>query len=233
MKKEEIFITDWKRILFGDTPAEFMLEVFIRTLVIYLVLLTIARLLGKRMGGQLTLTETAVMVTLGAIVSPAMQLPDRGIAMGIVALTCALAFQRGVNLWGFESPEFEKISQGTSSAVVKDGLIMLHEMESIRLSKQELFALLRSKQVYNLGKVERAYFEACGLLSVYTLEEEKPGLSLIPPGDEELCKIQQSHQSEKFACNNCGYTLRSQHQPAKCSHCDNANFSPAVLNLTE
>ncbi len=181
MKKEEIVITDWKRILFGDAPVEFMLEVFIRTLIIYLVLLTVARLLGKRMGGQLTITETSVMVTLGAIVAPAMQLPDRGIMMGILALTCALAFQRGVNLWGFESPKFEKVSQGSSSAVIKDGVIMLKEMSSVRLSRQELFALLRRKNIYNLGKVERAYLEACGLISIYIRSEEQPGLSTIPP----------------------------------------------------
>ena len=97
MKKEEIKPWDWQRIFLGEAPAEFLLEVLIRTIVIYLVLLVVLRLLGKRMDGQLTLTEMAVMITLGAIVSVPMQIPDRGILMGVVALVCALIFQRGWN----------------------------------------------------------------------------------------------------------------------------------------
>src|SRR6476659_4263861 len=74
MEKDEIHFGDIKRWLFGDAPPEFMIEVFIRTILIYLFLLLIVRLMGKRMSGQITLTEMAVMITLGAIVSPAIQL---------------------------------------------------------------------------------------------------------------------------------------------------------------
>lgn len=232
MKKEEIFITDWKRILFGDAPFEFMLEIFFRTCIIYIVLLIVARLLGKRMSGQLTLTETAVMVTLGAIVSPAMQLPDRGVLMGVIALVCTLIFQRGINLWGFKNPKFEKLSQGQSSLLVKDGVMIPGEMRKIRMTKQELFASLRSSNIYNLGKVERVYMEGCGILSIFTREDEKPGLSMIPPRDEDLCKVQQEKTSDgQISCMNCGFTISSAGDPEKCPNCENKSFSPAVLSL--
>ena len=51
MNKEEIKLSDWQRILIGDAPVEFLLEVFIRTALIYLALLIIMRFLGKRMNG--------------------------------------------------------------------------------------------------------------------------------------------------------------------------------------
>ena len=98
MKKEDIQPWDWQRILFGEAPPEFLVEVFVRTFIIYIALLIIVRLMGKRMGGQLTVSELAVMVTLGAIVSPAMQIPQLGVLMGILILICALIFQRGLNL---------------------------------------------------------------------------------------------------------------------------------------
>ena len=97
MKKEDIEPWDWPRILFGQAPPEFLLEVFMRTALIYIALLIIVRLMGKRMGGQLTISEMAVMVTLGAIVSPAMQIPQLGILLGIMILVCALIFQRSLN----------------------------------------------------------------------------------------------------------------------------------------
>jgi hypothetical protein len=53
-------------------------------------LLYILRWLGKRMSGQLTIMELSVMLTLGAIVSASMQIPDHGILEGVLLLLCAL-----------------------------------------------------------------------------------------------------------------------------------------------
>jgi len=60
MKKEDIFLDDWQRILTGEAPTIFMAEVLLRTVVIYLMLLIILRLREKRMTGQLTISEMAV-----------------------------------------------------------------------------------------------------------------------------------------------------------------------------
>jgi len=96
MKKENIKIGDWQRILFGDAPPEFLIEVFLRTLVVYLSLLVALRLMGKRMTGQLSSAEMAVMVTLGAIVAVPMQLADRGVLLGLLVLLCALLFHQAL-----------------------------------------------------------------------------------------------------------------------------------------
>lgn len=112
---DEIKLNDWQRILVGEAPVEFLLEVLFRTIIIYFFLLVVLRLMGKRMTGQLTISEMAVMVTLGAIVSAPMQIPDRGIIPGIIILICALTFQRGVNLLGFTSSKIETAIQGEAS----------------------------------------------------------------------------------------------------------------------
>jgi uncharacterized membrane protein YcaP (DUF421 family) len=43
---------------------------------------------GQENGGHLTISELAVMATLGAIVSPAMRIPQLGVLMGIIILIC-------------------------------------------------------------------------------------------------------------------------------------------------
>ena len=55
MKKEDIIPGDFYRILFGETPAIFLFEVLLRTLLLYIALLVVVRVMGKRMGGQLTI----------------------------------------------------------------------------------------------------------------------------------------------------------------------------------
>ncbi|RNI21991.1 DUF421 domain-containing protein [Rufibacter latericius] len=228
MKKEEIYFPDWQRLLIGNTPWEFMLEVFIRTIIIYVALLIILRLMGKRMNAQLTISELAVMVTLGGIASAPMQLPDRGILLGIVIFICALFFQRGLNLWAFRNPKIEKLTQGHLSLVVKEGVLVIGEMERARLSKDQVFAALRTHNIRQLGQVKRVYMEACGLFSVIKEKEPKPGLSILPAKDKALVESLPEDKNH-LACTRCGNLAESnQAQGNTCPNCSCDEWIPAT-----
>src|SRR5689334_7147777 len=142
MDKEEIFLNDWKRILFGNAPLEFLLEVLIRSVFIYCFLLIIIRLLGKRMSSQLTITELAVMLTLGAIVSVPMQMPERGILQGMELLVLILLFERGLTWLIYKNKKIEELTQGKMSLLVKDGVLQLGEVKKLNISHEQLFAVL-------------------------------------------------------------------------------------------
>lgn len=135
MKKEEIHLDDLSRILFGQAPPEFLLEVAIRALLTYVFLLLIVKLLGKRMSGQLTIMEMAVMLTLGAIVSVPMQTPDRGILQGLLLLLCAVGFQRGISYLGYRSHRMENITQGAPSLLASNGVMHVQQMNIDHISK--------------------------------------------------------------------------------------------------
>lgn len=228
MKKEEIRPFDLERMLFGQAPAEFLLEVFIRTVIIYLLLMIVLRILGKRMDGQLTLTEMAVMITFGAIVAVPMQMPDRGILLGVIALVCVMIFQRGLNWLNVKNEKLEKISQGSMSTLVKDGIMQLDEMHATGISKQHLFAALRSEKILSLGKVKRVYFEACGLMNIYEHEDEsRPGLPVLPSQQMDLVVSQTKVDHEHVACTNCGNV--SHNGSRKCSICGEIKWMKAVV----
>jgi uncharacterized membrane protein YcaP (DUF421 family) len=229
MKKEEVQSWDWERILLGQTPVEFLLEVFIRTLFVYLLLLVILRLLGKRMDGQLTLIEMAVMITFGAIVAVPMQLPDKGVLGGVIALFYVLIFQRGLNWLTVKNKTLEDITQGTVSTLVKNGLIQLDEMEKASMSKQHLFTALRGNKIYNLGKVKRVYFEACGMINTYLEDGDKPGLPILP-SDELDFILQQTHvDKSSVACCNCGFVTSANKRKAPCSRCGKNEWIEAIF----
>jgi uncharacterized membrane protein YcaP (DUF421 family) len=234
MKKEDIHWDDWHRILFGAAPASFLVEVFIRTIIMYLILLFILRMMGKRMGGQLTISELAVMVTLGAIICVPMQIPDRGVVQGLFVIICALIFQRGFTWLGFKDSKWETILQGKESVLVKDGVIVVKELEKTNISRQQLYGILRSQEIYNLGEVERIYAEACGIFSVYKAEDPKPGLSLFPPLDDGVHKVQGQPETNTYVCRMCGKTAESQaEKSAHCTNCGSADWEIAVLLQTE
>ncbi|MCF2446696.1 DUF421 domain-containing protein [Dyadobacter sp. CY345] len=232
MKKEDIEPWDWNRILFGEAPMEFLVEVFLRTAIMYVVLLVIVRLMGKRMGGQLTVSELAVMVTLGAIVSPAMQIPQLGVLMGIMILICALIFQRGLNLAEFSSRKFERLSQGTTGTLVKNGVIQLKEMSRSKISRQQLFSAIRGKSIYNLGDVGRVYFEACGVFSIYRKDETSPGLQIFPPSDQGINGYLQEIVEGAHACTVCGNVKFNETESQSCNNCEANDWVVATVTLT-
>ncbi|WP_134092034.1 DUF421 domain-containing protein [Olivibacter sp. XZL3] len=224
MKKEEIKLTDIQRILFGETPGAFMVEVFIRTIIVYLALLVALKLLGKRMTGQLTITEMAVMITLGAIVSVPMQIPDRGILQGIIILLLAVAFLRGLNYLSYKKQAAETLIQGKADLLVSDGVIDLGTLEKLNISRQQLYSKLRNKKIFNLGQVDRVYLEACGIFSIYEHRGKRAGLSLYPLRDLRLSD-QQYHESS-FACCSCGKLSSTDD---RCENCDGTEFIKAII----
>lgn len=229
MKKEEVQPWDWERILLGQTPVEFLLEVLLRTLFVYLLLLVILRLLGKRMDGQLTLTEMAVMITFGAIVSVPMQLPDKGMLGGVIALFYVLVFQRGLNWLNVKNKTIEDITQGTVSVLVKNGMLQLDEMQRAGISKQHLFTALRGDKIFNLGKVKRVYFEACGMINAYLEDGDKPGLPILP-SDELKFILEHTHvDKSSVACKNCGFVASTDKRSAACTRCGKTEWIEAIF----
>lgn len=227
MEKNSIHLSDIHRILFGDAPTVFLLEVFIRTIITYFILLTVTRWLGKRMTGQLSITEMAVMLTLGAIVSVAMQVPESGIMMAVLVLTCTLTFERGLAWLEFKNKKVERFSQGEVGILVKDGIIQRKEMDKTALSKQQLFAELRSKGIYNLGMIKRVYLEASGIFSIFKTDSENPGLPTLPPDDPEMLK--KYHTTTLVSCIHCGYTRQPDKGINICVDCGHQDWTSAIL----
>ena len=230
MNKYDIRLGDIHRILIGEAPLEFLAEVFIRTVFIYIVLLIIVRLMGKRMSGQLTTAEMSVMVTMGAIVAPAMQIPNLGVIQGAMILFLAFIFQRGLNFLEFKNYKLEKLSHGEVVMLVKDGIMLLDELDQAKLSRQQLYAALRSEGVFNLGQIERVYLEAFGEFSIYKSEISKPGLLIFPPSDKTIISLAKEDKNGLYACGSCGYVGSHEEYMKECPNCNSTSWLTATIS---
>lgn len=230
MKKEEIKIDDLHRIFIGKAPLEFLLEVCLRTVFIYLIFLVVMRLFGKRMSGQLNVTEMGIVITLGAIIAPMMQLPDKGLLQGVLLLVCMLLFHRGIASLGQKSDTIERITSGKISLLVKEGIIQIKELEAARISRDQLFMAIRSRQVYNLAKVERLYLEPGGTFSLFVeAGKARPGLPLFPEFDDDIKEMLKRPDEELQACCNCGNTIPAKETEQICPLCGEQKFEIALI----
>jgi uncharacterized membrane protein YcaP (DUF421 family) len=229
MDKSGYKLWDWHRILFGNAPIEFLAETLIRTVIIYVFLLLVVAWLGKRMSGQVTITELGIAIMLGAIVAPPMETPERGIVQGIVILFLILLMHRWTASIGVSHPKAEKVIQGSLDICVRDGVVDIAVLRQIRVSRAQLFAVMRLNQIYNLGEVERLYMEASGIFSLFKAERARPGLSMLPPDDEDVHRIQRRPDAALKVCTSCGTTVPAPAEGHPCAHCGNTTWDIAIL----
>jgi uncharacterized membrane protein YcaP (DUF421 family) len=221
-------LTDYLRILMGDVPWSFLLEAAIRLVLLYLLLLTGLRLMGKRMAGQLSRTELAALVSLAAAIGIPILSADRGLLAPVTIAAMVVGGQRLVAHWAARRPQVEHLLQGTLTTVVADGVLQLPNMEQAVLSQERLFAQLRGESLEHLGQVRRLYMEANGTFSLVEVDEPQPGLSLVPGWDAEFRQVQPAVPGA-FACRQCGYVAKAAQAPATaCSHCQATDWEPAV-----
>ncbi|HJR22179.1 MAG TPA: YetF domain-containing protein, partial [Dongiaceae bacterium] len=177
---------DLYRIFFGDQPPEFFFEILFRTVVMYLYVLLLLRLLGKRGMGQLSPFEFTIIIALGSAVGDPMFYPEVLLLHCLAVVSVVVAMTRFVTYLSNRSELAEKFLEGQPCCVVEDGVLNLESIDQERFSREELFMLLREKGVSQLGQVRRAYVEPSGGVSAFRFPDDhaKPGLPIIPPYDE-------------------------------------------------
>jgi uncharacterized membrane protein YcaP (DUF421 family) len=189
--------------------------------------LILVRLLGKRMSGQVSNLELAVMMVLGAIVSPPLQIPERGMLPALVLLVCVLLLHLGVTQLGARFQRAEELTQGESTMLLEDGRLHTHALHKAGLSNDQLFAVLRTHSVTHLGQLKRVYFEACGEFSVLRAGRPKPGLSVQPESDQRL-QAGSAKAKDACACTRCGHVVPAANHPSRCEHCGSDTWGQAV-----
>lgn len=221
--------SDWHRWLFGTAPPAFMGEVAIRALIIFVVMLVVVRWLGRRMKGQLSIGELAVILTLGAMIAGPLQIPTAGLLPSVVILLAVLGMHRLTNWLAFKYRPVELAQQGDLALLVRNGCLELATMRHHALSQEQLFGLLRNEKIAQLGELKRVYLEANGRLSYYKLAEPKPGLSILPrPGTPPPAPTGPAHNQQ--ACATCGHVASlTNHAGPHCRRCGADNWLPATV----
>ena len=206
---EPIAAFDLPRMLFGDEPPLFLLEIAVRTTIIYIYTLILIRWIGSRSIAQLSLVEFLLVIALGSAVGDAMFYPDVPLVHCMVVITVVVFLYKGLSYLVARNPQLEDVIEGKSIEIIRDGIINCDALEISNFGHDELFEQLRLKDVEHLGQVRAAYLETNGSLSAFKFapHEHRPGLSIDPPCDvREPRKVKAgtvAPKGEMFACERC------------------------------
>lgn len=143
-----------------------MLINFVRAIIIYLIVLIVMRLMGKREIGQLQPFELAISIMIADLASIPITDPGVPIFNGIVPILGLLAMHLVITVLNIKSVNIRKITCGKPTVLVYRGKIDEEALKRERFTISELQERLRVKDVFNLGDVEFAILETNGEISV-------------------------------------------------------------------
>ena len=151
-----------------------MILTYIRTLVLYLVLVGVIRLLGKRQIGQMEASEFVVTMLVADLAAVPMQ--DGGIPLfsGLVPILTVLGTELVLSSLSLRSIRLRKLLCGKPVILIENGKIYQENLRKTRVTLDELTGLLREKDVMDLQSVQYAILETNGNLSVFPYPEEIP-----------------------------------------------------------
>jgi uncharacterized membrane protein YcaP (DUF421 family) len=159
-----------------------ILEKLLRPVVVYLVLVLLLRLFGKRELAQLNPFDLVVLLSLSNTVQNAIIGDDNSVTGGIIGAFSLLAINWLVVRVLFRSPRLTRMLEGRAAILIRNGQIDLKAMERESLSREELLAVIHKQGFEHIHEVRRCELEPNGSFYVEAIEpsiEDKHHAELI------------------------------------------------------
>lgn len=154
-----------------------MVIAFLRTIILYLLIIAGVRLMGKRQVGELEPSELVLALIIADLAAVPMQ--DFGIPLlaGIIPILTLLCVTMIISMLSMKSVRFRALLCGRPSIIVENGKLHQREMSKNRFTVDELMEELRMKGVTDISTVKYAILETNGQISVLPFSDQKPPIA--------------------------------------------------------
>jgi uncharacterized membrane protein YcaP (DUF421 family) len=156
-------------------PWPTLLDIALRSTIIYVALLVGIRLTGQRQLGQMATFDLVLLLIIANAVQNAMVGPDTSLVGGLVAAGVLLFWHQVINRLRRSSPRFSKFIAGEGVLLIKDGKILEQHVQHAGVTPEELLQSLREHGVATVADVRLAVLEPDGSVSVIRFDDLKPG----------------------------------------------------------
>ncbi|MDN4607116.1 DUF421 domain-containing protein [Sporosarcina highlanderae] len=175
-----------------------LLIIGVRTVFLYVLVLIILRVMGKREVGELSVIDVVVFVIIAEVVAIALESPDKKISHTILPMLVLLGIQLLTSYISLKSKKFRDLVDGDPTVIIENGVIQEKEMRKQRYNMDDLFQQLREQQIGSVREVSYAYLEPSGNLSVFKHDQTQPVLALISDGVIQSRHLEIIGKSERW-----------------------------------
>ena len=159
-----------------------MLITFFRAIVLYIIVLVVMRIMGKREIGQLQPFELAIAIMIADLAATPMAETGVPITNGIMPILGLLVMHLLISMLNIKSNKAREIICGKPSILIYRGKIDQKTLKKERFTVNELEERLRNNNIFNIGDVEYAILETSGQVTIIP----KPNKKTVTPEDLNL-----------------------------------------------
>ena len=151
-----------------------MLLSYIRTAILYCVLVGVIRLMGKRQIGQLEPSEFVVTMLIANLAAIPMQEGDIPLLSGLIPIVTVLGMELVLSGLMMRSLPLRRLLCGKPVILIDNGTVLQDNLRRTRVTLDELTGHLREKNVLDIRTVQYAILETDGNLSVFPYPAHSP-----------------------------------------------------------
>ncbi len=141
-------------------------ELIVRALVVYVFLIALLRITGKRQIGQLSPYDLVLLLILSSAVQNSMNAGDNSLSGGLILATTLVAVNYLVGLITFKNKKLESIIEGRPQVIIHNGMLFEDVMSELNLTRDELDSTLRQSGYFEIKDVKLAILENNGSVTV-------------------------------------------------------------------
>lgn len=151
-----------------------MTTIFIRTVIIYVILLTSMRLMGKRQIGELEISDLITTLLVSEIASLPITDTNIPVSHAIIPIVILLTFEVVSSSLLVKFPAIKKFISTRPTTLIDNGKLCPKQMQKVRLTADELISALRQNGVSSISEVQYAILEQNGKISVIQKSQCRP-----------------------------------------------------------
>ena len=151
-------------------------EIIARVALVYIACMVLLRVSGRREMAQLGPMDLLTMLLISETVSPALTGGDETLTGGLIAAGTLVLLATLTQWLASRSDAMERILEGRSVLLVRDGRVRPAIMRKFRITDEDLRSSLHDAGLLNVGDVARAYVEPDGHITIISrkdLEESR------------------------------------------------------------
>ena len=141
-------------------------EKVIRTIAVYVGILIVIRVAGKRLMAQMNSQDLVVVLLLSNVVQNAIIGEDNSLTGGLMGAAVLVLVNAGLDRWALRSPKVAWLLDGRPTVVVQDGLLDRKALAHLGMTPEELDNAIQSQGAASLDEVQRVALEPGGSITV-------------------------------------------------------------------
>ncbi|MGO4709744.1 DUF421 domain-containing protein [Chryseobacterium sp. 2TAF14] len=218
----------WKELFLGTEDWGFLLEIVLRTIIMFLTIIISLRVLGKRGVKQLSIFELVVIIGLGSAAGDPMFYKEVGIVSSMLVFLVIIILYSSVTALIGRFKKIENLFEGKAIYLIEEGVFAIDNFKKENLGSDEFFAELRVKSISHLGQIECAIEEVSGEISVFFREDEEVRYGLPIMLNSLAHPTKYIEKEGHYSCTFCGFTEKKEEGNAgKCKNCSKEKWVEA------